>query len=175
MKRILKLKNWQVFGFLLIVPMILIIIGAILTKTTEMKTSIGIFPLLSVLTMMISYYGWLWNAGIELDKQTLSCRKFNVRTFKTLFTINLVLFLIGIPILKIILHDKSQIIVNMILPMLLTSFLFCIYFISKSLNIAEKQNNLKNNSILLDFFQIWILPIGIWNIQPRIKQILKEK
>ena len=152
-----------------------IIVGAILTKATEIKGLRFIFPLLATLTMMLSYYGWIWTAGIAMHKQYFSDRKPNLNTFKLLFVLALFLFLIVTPILRTILSDDYRYLIQLVGLAALFSFLYCIYFTVKAIRDVEKQRNIKTNSIPLDFILIWFLPIGIWIIQPRIFRILTHK
>jgi hypothetical protein len=175
MNNILKLKSWQTFGLIIIMPVLFIIIGVILLQITGIKAFGFIFPLLATLTMMLSYYGWIWSAGIAIHKQSIPDRKRNLNTFKLAFVLALFFFLIVTPILKKVLSENSQFLIQLIRLASLFSFFYCIYFTAKGIQNIEKQKNIKSNSIFLDFILIWILPIGIWIIQPRINRILTFK
>jgi len=175
MNKFLRLKSWQTFGLIIIMPILFIILGAILSKTTGIKTFVIVFPVLAVLTMMISYYGWIWTAGIVMYKQSNSERKLSLNVFKLLFILSLFCFLIITPILRKVLSQNNQYFIQILALASLCSFFYCIYFIVKTIRDIEKQRNIKTNSGFLDFILIWLLPIGIWILQPRINAILTYK
>lgn len=52
---------------------------------------------------------------------------------------------------------------------------YCFYFIAKALKTAELQRPVKFRDFAQEFFLIWILPVGIWIIQPRINQLFNKK
>jgi hypothetical protein len=172
MNKVLKLKSWQTFGLIIIMPILLIAIGAVLAKITEMKALGFLFAILAALTMMISYYGWIWATGIALFKQGIFNSKLNLNAFRFLFVFALFLFLIITPILEPILSVAGLFVIQITS---LLSFLYCIYFISAVIRDLESKRNIKNSFMIIDFILIWILPIGIWFIQPRINRILTYK
>ena len=50
--------------------------------------------------------------------------------------------------------------------------IYCIYFLSKLLVTVEKKGKVKFSEYFGPLISAWILIIGIWNLQPRIKKIL---
>lgn len=49
---------------------------------------------------------------------------------------------------------------------------YCLYFIARILVIVKRQeDNLKISDYIGYFFALWLMPIGIWFIQPVLKQI----
>lgn len=175
MKRLLNLKSWQTFGLIIILPLFLLIFGYILGKTTGINMLSAFFGLVAVITFMGTYYGWICSAGIILNKLVRPETKLNLSLFKSLFFLALILFIVVNPFLKMTLADESVILTRINGFIAFASFLYCIYFVTKSLNYIEKDKNIKTNQLLLDFILIWILPIGIWTIQPRISRILSDK
>ena len=175
MNRLLNLKSWQTFGLIVIMPLLLMILGGILSKITEIRTFSTIAALGAALSIVITYYGWIFCAGVKLNKQDLSENKLNLLLFKSLFILALILFIVVNPILKNTLGDESIIFTRINGLISFTSFLYCIYFVTKSINNIEKDRNIKSGQLFLNFILIWILPIGIWTIQPRISRILSDK
>lgn len=174
MYRLLNLKSWQIFGLIVIIPFLLILLGGILSKTTEIITFSTIAILGATLTLMVTYYGWIFCAGVKLNKQVLSENKLNLSLFKSLFILALILFIVINPIIKKTFVDDGLIITRINGLLAFISFLYCIYFVTKSLRNIEKERNIKSGNIFLDFILIWILPIGIWTIQPRISRIFAD-
>jgi hypothetical protein len=175
MYRLLNLKSWQTFGLIVIMPLLLMILGGILSKTTEIRTFSTIAALAAALTMVVTYYGWIFCAGVKLNNQDLSENKLNLSLFKTLFILALILFIVVNPILKKTFAEESVIFTRINGLISFISFLYCIYFVTKSLRNIEKERNIKSGNIFLDFMIIWILPVGIWTIQPRISRIFSDK
>jgi len=174
MYRLLNLKSWQTFGHLVIMPLLLIILGVILAKTTEIKAFSTIAVLGATLSMAITYYGWIFYAGVKLNKQALPENKLNLSLFKSLFIFALILFIVVNPVLKKTFADESVIFTTINGLISFISFLYCIYFVTYSLRNIEKERNIKSGNIFLDCILIWILPVGIWTIQPRISRIFSE-
>lgn len=52
---------------------------------------------------------------------------------------------------------------------------YCFYFIAKALKTVELQRPVNFRDFAQEFFLIWILPVGIWIIQPRINQLFNKK
>jgi hypothetical protein len=174
MSKILRLKSWQTFGLIIIIPILLIISGAIMSRISGINAIGTIFSVFAVLTMMISYYGWIWSAGVLIYRNSNSKIKLSLNSFKLLFRLALFLFLIINPILKKVLNEESSYLIQIVGLTSLLSFLYCIYFIVVSVRNIEEERNIKAGSLFLDFILIWILPIGIWFIQPRVKEIFSN-
>jgi hypothetical protein len=175
MNKLLNLKSWQTFGLIVIMPLLLLIFGFILGKATGIRMLSAFFGLVAAITIVVSYYGWIFSAGIILNKLERPENKLNLSLFKSLFFLALILFIVVNPILKSTLADESVIFTRINGFIAFASFLYCIYFVTKSLKSIEKDWNIKSHQLFLDFILIWILPIGIWTIQPRISRILSGK
>jgi hypothetical protein len=52
------------------------------------------------------------------------------------------------------------------------SFFYSLYFVSRSLVIAEEQKKVKTDRYLGTLFLFWFAPIGIWFLNPRIKSCI---
>jgi len=48
---------------------------------------------------------------------------------------------------------------------------YIIYFVSKTLKMAELQRNVSFSDYAGEFFLIWLYPIGIWFVQPKINEL----
>ena len=55
--------------------------------------------------------------------------------------------------------------------LMMFSVLHALYFVSKSLLIAERDRPVSFTEYAGAFFLIWFLPVGIWTIQPRINRL----
>ena len=48
---------------------------------------------------------------------------------------------------------------------------YCFHFIAKALKTVELQKAVTFNGYALEFFGIWICPVGVWFIQPQINRL----
>lgn len=57
--------------------------------------------------------------------------------------------------------------------------MFCgfynMYFVAKTLKTAELQRKTTSSDYIGEFFLLWIFPIGLWFIQPRVNELVKEQ
>jgi hypothetical protein len=51
---------------------------------------------------------------------------------------------------------------------------YCFYFIAKTLKCVERQTPVTFSDCALEFFSVWISPIGIWFIQPKINRLFEN-
>ncbi len=168
MKRILKFRHWQIFSLLIAAPILIIVLGGIVSKFTSNSMPMGVFPLLASLVMMICYFGYVWTLGIVLPKSMK--QNFKDGTFKLFFRTSLTLFILTIIITFFQLDQSASLIANLRLIAFLC-FLYCIYLITERLKSIELNRRIYASSQLADFFSIWILPFGIWIIQPRVNNL----
>ena len=50
---------------------------------------------------------------------------------------------------------------------------YCMYFLAKALITVETQNkNIETGNYIGYFFAFWFLPIGIWFIQPKVRELV---
>jgi len=81
--------------------------------------------------------------------------------------------------MDIIANDKSPIfamndIIRVVFPLHIFS-MFCIFyamwFISKAIKTIEFQKPVSFSDYAGEFFLLWLFPVGIWIIQPKINKI----
>jgi hypothetical protein len=53
--------------------------------------------------------------------------------------------------------------------------IYILYFDSKSLALAERNESVSFYDYVGPFFLLWFFPIGIWIIQPKINRLYVEK
>jgi len=54
------------------------------------------------------------------------------------------------------------------------SLLYIVYYVSKCLVSVESKKIMDFYDYINVFYLVWMLPIGVWWLQPRIKKIFKE-
>lgn len=172
MKDIIKIKAWKIFALIIIAPMVAIILGAILAKITSGAYWTILGGLCATLTMCVTYFGWLWTAGKYLYKDCINIVRPNFKLFNYLFFGSIFLAFLILPVLKMFLtsgFDSFLRVLSLVPPL---CFAICIYLIAKNLGRVEKEKFNKDHNIFVDSILIWLLPLGIWFIQPRIRKLL---
>lgn len=168
MKRILKLKHWQLF--------VLIVLTGAWTSPSPLKeiiNSIGLFTFV-IWIYAIGFYG-------QEKLESLKLPTLNTKLFK----INIILF----PILLIIYlflspeqtadNTQTEFDTRTILLIPITFYMFfalfqTIIFACKTLAILELKREVKFSDYLLNFILILFLIIGIWILQPKVTKLIAE-
>ena len=119
---------------------------------------------------IIMFFVYLWNIYVEYKLREM--RK--TTRVKYLFLISQII-MIGILIIGIInsyFHSELQNTFIFIIQMLIGLMYIgsIIYLTNLFLSIEQKKKN-----GLITFALIFVIPIGIWNIQPRLNELIKEK
>ena len=195
--RFLQAKHWQLFSLMFGIPILLQIIMMI-TMFANIDTNgyqdpslmfnmLKMFPIIMILYTGLSF-GWFWSIANGLQEKIPNEFKLNLKKFKIFFFVPLVyilslIILIGTTAYGISSGDNAigGIVGKMlfvVIPLHLFS-MFCIfyqlYFVSKTIKIAELKRNVTFSDYLGEFFMMWFFPIGIWIIQPKINRIVSEK
>lgn len=184
MKTLVLLKHWQVFGLLMGVPMFLqfIIMGHIKANNNP-AVMISFFPLVLILSVGL-FSGWYYAVGTNLYKKLPETATINLKLFKIFLFIPVVyvllfsMFIHGMlgegEISKIGHPTPTSFAIFIPLNLfLIFCFFYCIYFIGKALKIVECQKNMTFIDCIVEILLIWIFPIGVWVIQPRINKLFE--
>ena len=152
---------------------ILISIGT--SKESNILISLGTFV---TVIFMLAYFLWIWTLGVELNKLVDT----KIRKKTTIFKIGLIFtviesFLFSYDILRSInsVSYQSTLPSSTFIDLIFIFVsLYCIYFVAKNLVMAEKQEKDETNDFIGPFFMIWVFPIGIWKLQPRIIRLFQH-
>ena len=177
MKWFFKLKHWQVFiftGLLLFAPTVapMFVSGDDVDPFFVMRWAMPLW--------LISYIGYHFLCGFGLSKLAGKTSGRSYYTFMTLISIALVYsFFIGFIVLNSS-SGKTEIgdIFVFILPVHLLSMvgiIVAIKYNAKLLNVIEQGSKTSYPGFLSDFFLFWLLPLGVWSIQPRLTKIYLDK
>lgn len=156
----------------------------------------GPFFILLVITMLFStgtQYGWIWSVVIGLKNKLPEQMKMNTIRFKVFFIFPLIYLTGFIIFLFYMMNSMMTNLATMALepepPMMFASFLliiplhffaiFCmfhsLYFTAKSFKSVELQRSVSFSDFVGEFFLILFFPIGIWFIQPKVNDMIKEE
>lgn len=166
MKIFFLLKNWQLFLLSFVLPNLISSFNFFENKNQD-------FKMISMLIIIFSIFGWIWSVVNVLYHQLPTKETFNIWKFR-------IIFLMTISILIWILWKvENNLIKNNVLLLILGAFTylgFMIYLIlttAKTLKSVELQKEVSIQDSFLDAILIWIFPLGIWIIQPRINALNK--
>lgn len=170
MNAFLRVPAWKIFFILVLSPLIVAVLLVPIALLIDNSTLWSFIPLMALLPAAITYYGWLWSAGVYLTKLRKSGPK-DVSRFKIAFLTPLLFAFLITPALKAILGESFEgiILLSEVVP--IAAAVYVIYLINRNLRRTETQQQIPLRHPLIDFLCIWILPIGIWFIQPRINRL----
>ena len=158
-KFILQSKAWQLF---VIFTVLYIIAGIALGTNLPLHIKQYIFPIVS-----ISLVYWAYNLGINLYRKYK--KKNNLK--QAIFIVSL----LAVPIItafpQYILKQigfSTLIFINLL-------FFYCDYYLSKILVSVEKDIDASIYDYGGTFFLFWMMPLGVFWLQPRIRKIFLTK
>lgn len=123
---------------------------------------------------------WFYSLGVKLCKRLPEAIKMNLTGFKVSLFISVACKLfVAVYMYSLLpkilaggeLHATTF---AVLIPLqLIATFcaFYCFYFIAKALKTVELQQTVTFNDYALEFFGIWIFPVGIWFIQPKINKL----
>lgn len=194
----LRAKHWQLFIPLAVIPFVVsIILGIsvaitlVLNEPKSPEDVIWVFYLFPVIFILCGFvqFAWFWNVLTKLSKLVNPAVKFPQRRIKLFFFIP-VIYLCLVPFFAVYviqttfashqhIDEIMQLVILGVFVFILHFFsIFCIlhtiYFAAKTIRSAELQTNARFSDFVGDFFLIWIFPVGIWFIQPRINKLVEK-
>ncbi len=180
MKWFLKLKHWQLF--LLIVGLQFFTILYIVYR--DFHAPFSPFPgqLYQPYTVVclfpIAILGcWFYAVATRLYEKIPDELKRSLTRFKVFLIFAGTYIVLGWSLMVFNAIQAHMWLIALILPMHIFA-MFCIlyvfYYIARSLRTVELGRRVELSDYLGDFVLIWIFPIGIWIIQPKINKIFAE-
>jgi hypothetical protein len=174
----LRAKHWQIFvlvwGTYFVGQMA---IASSLPTTTgpfENPLKVGLFSEAVMVPFVVCLMGWLWSMGSFLFLIVKPTLKLNIGFFRFALTYSTLYLLTALPFFL----SRNPAVEAVILPMHLLA-LFCLihvlYFVSKSLVIAEQGKTVTFGDYALSLLLLSLSPIGVWLIQPRINRFYAER
>ncbi|MEZ4804725.1 MAG: hypothetical protein R2852_04375 [Bacteroidia bacterium] len=137
-----------------------------------------IFTLMMILFMAV-FLGWFWSVAIGLQRLIPSNLKLNVNKFKVFLLIPAVYILLFLAYFMTAFTAGNPVLgmFFIIIPLHLFSMFclfYCLYFVAKTIKIAELKRQVSFGDFAGEFFLIWFYPVGIWIVQPKINAMMKE-
>jgi hypothetical protein len=153
-----------------------------------MVRGISIYIILALVSSLI-YYGWLWSAGVGLQKYLPENLRMNTAFFKVSILYPVIF---GVLYLSFVTWLLSKGVENLehidldpgILPFFLLTIplglfaAFCAFyafwFAGKTVKTMELQREVKFSDFVAEFFLFWFYFVGVWIIQPKINKKVRE-
>jgi hypothetical protein len=194
----LRAKHWQLFIPAIAIPftlMIVLIITAIMTitslenNTDRPENVLWLFYLLPVVLILSWFvqFAWSWTVLTKLSKLVPDHVRLPIGRIKFFFVLPVIYFCclpfyIVFVIQTVTMEKEEDLLLAALLGLVVFIFhflsIFCIlhtfYFVAKTVKSAELQRNPSFSNFVGDFFLIWIFPVGIWFIQPRINRLIEN-
>ena len=164
MKILARANAWQLFFIL--------ITGIGVSQFAILKFLVAVVPekftYIDWISPSIIFVGlWYLSAGIAVSPvaESTALRKLKVTWIVVIFSwVSLSLISHG----SISVSSTIQVILAIAF---LFGWLYCIWFIAAGMASFEADNDAAWSTIGMDFLRLWVWPVGIWNVQPRIRKI----
>jgi len=175
----LRARHWQLF--LLFVGLCFAAAAAMLITVllSPREALRRVFPFFVVIELLaVSFALWLWSLGVFLN----SLLPLHLRMKKTLFRVSVLFVPLYLPMFGLFFQGTNQVQNVTLIPILFALIIplhffamFCQiyswYFVSRSLALAESLGPASFADYIGYFFGLWLFPIGVWIIQPRINRL----
>ncbi|MBN2890873.1 MAG: hypothetical protein JXL97_03320 [Bacteroidales bacterium] len=170
MKRLIKLKHWQIFA-LLCTPYIVSIIFWQENFSIGNITALEISVFAGILSLIL-FFSWILSIGLFLNSIPDNPHRFK----KWLLIISILFCLIGysdlnMQRLTLAGGNTPNPLSAIMTPLVFFGIFYAFYNVPKSLKSIEFDRKAKFPEWIIDALLLFIFPIGIWIIQPRLNKI----
>ena len=181
-KFFLRAKHWQIFLLvfgIFFVGMIAISIASVAflpASPEEIFDRVAILDGILTVLFMVFFIGWLWSMGTFLT----SIVNPPLRLRMVFFRFALLYPLLYMPAFIAVFNQLTTApwLFAIIFPLHLLAvycMFYLLYFVSKSLALAEKSKPVSFYDYSGPFFLLWFFPIGVWIIQPRVNRLYEAR
>jgi hypothetical protein len=170
MKRIIKLKHWQVFTVFMIFYVAIFIFHY--NEFTIWNISSIKFEVFFSILLLILLFSWILTMGIFLN--SIPDNPYHFKKWVIIFaTISIVIGYTDLILHK--LGNESSFIplwyTLLTTPLTVWGIVYVFYKVPKSLKSIEVGRKVKFSECIIELILIAIFPIGVWIIQPRLNRI----
>lgn len=175
MKLFLKMKPWQLFVLLFGAPYLILGVSMVGGDFKRM------FTIVPIVTLAFSgpFIAWFWSLGIHINRWVSRDIRPNPRRFRlVLCYVSVYLLLFTALFMRMFTGKVGVGLLAFIVPFHILA-MFCmfyaVYFVAKNFVMAERNVKVGFYECAGPFFLIWMYPIGVWFIQPRINRMFEER
>ncbi len=163
----LRAKHWQIF--------LLFTVLFVLSPIALFGSGKGRYAFVAITVVYaVSLFAWFWSMG-SFFNATLELR---LRLGTGLFRFALIYPVFYVFVFFIFFVNASTALFLVIFPLHLFAMfctLYSLYFVSKSLVLAETGNPAPFRSYVGVLLLLWFFPVGVWILQPRVNRLFTEK
>jgi len=172
MKKILLAKPWQVF-FLVVGIQFIYRIFMLFGDYDDLLVYTKYMPIIVVVSA-IGFFSWLWCVVINLHNRIPNDITIEINYFKFSFVF-VILYLVVASLYVANLGElpKGKIFISIHL-LSFCLIIYCLLFACKALKTVEEKRFVELNECIADLVMLFIFPIGIWAIQPRVNKIFSS-
>ncbi len=177
----LRAKHWQMFLLFAGVAFIgdVVALASSMSAPAQSPEDFGKLGLsfgIVMVLFMFCFLGWFWSMGSFLSSIVQPALKLNTRLFHFALVYPALYVFVFIALFQS--STTNPALLAIIFPLHFFA-MFCIfyalYFVSKSLVLAETNKPVTFYDYAGPFFLIWFFPVGVWFIQPRINRLYAER
>jgi len=174
----LRAKHWQVFipvfGVYFVGQMVLL--GSVLVppRSQEVFSKGGLFAGVLMTLSTLGLFVWFWSLGSFFNSIVQPELKMRSGFFRFALVYPPFYFVFFVATLQLF----NPRLLALILPLHLLAMIcmfYLLYFVSKSLVLAETSKPASFYDYAGPFFLLWFFPVGIWIVQPRVNQLYSER
>ena len=170
----LRAKHWQVFvllwGTYLAGEMAIVSALPETSGPIENPLKAGLFAEVVMLPALVCLMAWLWSMGSFLFLIAKPTVRLSIHSFQFAIIFLMLYLLTALPFFL----SRNSTVQTILFPahlLCMACLIYCFYFVSKSLVIAEKGEPITFNDYALSLLLLFFSLIGIWLIQPRINRL----
>ncbi|KEO75363.1 hypothetical protein [Anditalea andensis] len=181
MEIFLKAKHWQIFLFIVGIPILIELLDTIIiiAGKGEEFTFRAVLRFLLIIPFL-TFYFWIYSVGYLLNKKIKG--KLNTKSGYfglavwtsafSLFFLSIFVFFIWDDWEQLMIENNfTYVIFGVVVFLALATLLTALSFIAKTLVRAERNAEVNSSDFYGEFVMTLFFPIGIWILQPRINKI----
>lgn len=178
----LRLRHWQLFLLMLLVPILCqIIFMGIMISSESPRLLMLLFPIV-MLWYIGTYFGWMYSVSKAMHEKVPFQLRGTLSRFRVFMLIPIIYMLCLSLYVALMSHFQfnglsSVAFLCIVMPLHLFSMFcifYCLYFCAKTLKAAEWQRPVTFSDFAGEFFLLWFFPIGVWILQPRINRLAAD-
>lgn len=176
---ILRARHWQLFLLFMSLSCAAAAVILITILSAPEEALKRTFPFFAIMELFAGSFSlWLWFLGAFLN----SIIPPHLRMKRTFFRVSVLFLPLYVPVFGVFFQSTNQVRnVTLVLISFAVIFplhlfgMFCqiynLYFVSKSMALAESLRPASFGDYVGYFFGLWLFPIGVWIIQPRVNRL----
>lgn len=169
MKLLLSVKHWLLFVAMFGIQLVLKFLYLKPPSNGDISTYLLINSL-GVAISFIIFFVWIWNIAVTLGSKSKPGTKLNPMPFKICFIIIIVNTIVSVAFIVYSVNIASYLMPTLAL-ISMSLIIYCLLFTAKSLKSIELGQVVGLSDAIGDFFLLFIFPVGVWFIQPRVNKI----